>query len=407
MEKVKNFKMYDVAKSGFSIIRNLPVVGKRVVAVSLAMSFLSFAGCDSEVDDVYSDDLVVSSSDDSVLDETVVDSVSTDVDDVSSVSDTVSTDADVLDTTVVSGESSFLATDVVYTGVSSVATTSSSFGSSFGDHTVVGTTNSAGVRETSVVTKPAVQTSSSKGSLQTTFRETKTTTVTTTVPKSTVLETQPSQSKKYVLKDICYDADAFEFYACKLKKIFYPLDDTMYLYRDINDEYVYTDGKRECRIMLALLNSGRINKDVLKSELSRYSDYDISNAICLLGRLTYMELNNGTKLNYSDFTLDTDLAYSANEFRRMVSDYVDSNCNELYNETTNYFSDIDTGYGTYSGCDSIKNLVLGGMQYSAYSYKVYFSSLITTETMDVLEDEAINTAGSDLNEILNGKSLTR
>lgn len=109
----------------------------------------------------------------------------------------------------------------------------------------------------------------------------------------------------YRLEEIAYDAEAFNQYANRLKR-------ELFNGCGVDTPYGGTYGEVESRCILALLNNGRINGDVLARMLGNKSSETIASCTKFIYRVCYTQELCGTDLNFEKYTLDPSIGQYLN-----------------------------------------------------------------------------------------------
>lgn len=143
----------------------------------------------------------------------------------------------------------------------------------------------------------------------------------------------------YTLEEIAYDPIAFTMIADRLKK-------DLLNGNGIETEYGTVWGSAEAACILAILNNGKINEDVLTYNLGMYTAEDITNCTKFIYKIRYAQELCGTDLDFEKYTLDPSIGQFLNsiddEFRngtindKMYDMFVNGNYIEeyIYNPST-------------------------------------------------------------------------
>lgn len=126
----------------------------------------------------------------------------------------------------------------------------------------------------------------------------------------------------YRLEEIAYDPIAFAIFADSLKK-------DLLNGCGVPTEYGTVWGATEAQCILAILNHGKINDDVLESNLGIHTAEDITNCTKFIYKICYAQELCGTDVDFEKYTLDP----SIGQFLNSIDDaYRNGTINEvLYN----------------------------------------------------------------------------
>lgn len=110
----------------------------------------------------------------------------------------------------------------------------------------------------------------------------------------------------YTLEDIAYDWEAFFEYADRLK-------DDLFNGCGVPTEYGNAWGGTESKCILAILNHGKINDDVLESNLGMYTAEQLTNCTKFVYKICYAQELCGTDLDFEKYTLDPSIGQFLND----------------------------------------------------------------------------------------------
>ena len=310
----------------------------------------------------------------SAYDSSLVDDITTDVTiDENSKSYVTDTDGEI--SYVDAGVTTDNNTDVVGSKSSSVngVTTARSIGDN-GVVTTKKTTDNDTVKKGSTI-KTTITT---KKTTPTTTKKTTTTTKVTTTTKATTVTQPPVQN--YTIDDICYNADAFEYYAKKL------LQELMYPNGGMYNTYNGMDGEEEVRVILAMINNGYISQDVIREVFSKYPSDNIYNTYDYIKCLPYIEDYFGADVDYrnycctqrkyiGDYLMYIKGSYKNGSIQSVIKDQiVDNNIEQQYDDVSimMFYLGYDTAsYSQISYDDVLDNyfyVFTDEIQMSAYGY---------------------------------------
>ena len=138
--------------------------------------------------------------------------------------------------------------------------------------------------------------------------EAATTTTTTTTTKKPETTTTQAPVIEYKLENIGISADVFRWHAINLKKEI--MEEKM-----IGTSYAdYTAGGNEATFLLAMLNDGKINDEVLAEVFSDYTKEDMKNYTEFVYSIVDIQEMVGTgKIDYENYTLDKNIGSYINK----------------------------------------------------------------------------------------------
>lgn len=260
--------------------------------------------------------------------------------------------------------------------------------------TVTSTTKNSGSDTTKTTTKTTEKTTpTTKKTTTTTTKKTTTTTTTkktTTTPKPTETTTTTTVTEPpvitYTINDICYNADAFNYFADLLATDLRTAPNGGQ-YLSVSTPYGHSSGVNEAKFILALLNNGAISADVLSKCLSDISGNFLTYSSFVTSFASY-QMATGRTYNFSAYTCDN---------CRYVGDYIN-------NIEVNYIN------GTYPAffTDQITNNNINPQVYGNIAVRMFFWAYDLNYFMFTSYDAGsdIYNYVSNLRAIVNGRSYT-
>lgn len=193
--------------------------------------------------------------------------------------------------------------------------------------TVKITKTSANTTKTTVDT--AKTTNTTKTTKPTTKATTSTTKATTPKPTTTVTTTtteavtEPPVQQDYNINDICYSADAFRYFGDSLVNEL-KTDSNGTYYNLVGFKGVYTDLRVEGYYLLALLNYGAVNDDVICDVFNEFDKSKINSCIDFMDCLGSHSLNLNKKIDFEKISCDS--CKYVGQYANIVEDnYCDNN----------------------------------------------------------------------------------
>ena len=213
------------------------------------------------------------------------------------------------------------------------------------------------------------------------------TTKTITTEAKTELKTEPiteppvvtdAPRSDYNINEICYDANAFNYFADKLCVDLKTTGDGSY-YDFVNGSPLFNESK----YLLALLNEGYINEDVLMTVFADFSSYDMDRSNSFFGDYLFHQSTMSNKVKFGLYSCDDcqygqyidqiNDAYLNNYFDQFASDQlVDGNIEQRYLDSTAirvyfdlcdyhdlYTEDTDFFFETFPYMDKLESIVNG------------------------------------------------
>jgi hypothetical protein len=176
-------------------------------------------------------------------------------------------------------------------------------------------------KKTTNTTRGTNTTKSTNSTTKTTNSTTKTTKTTTKATTTTTKVTKPPVVR-YSIDDICYNVDAFEFYAKKLR------EDLMNNYMGVSFDGRYTNCSGESKYILLLLNNGCVSNDVIKSVFASYTGDNLYDCIVLVSSFSSFQECTNCNINFASYCCSN---------RKNAGNYIDAIKNNYKNNSIDSF----------------------------------------------------------------------
>lgn len=112
--------------------------------------------------------------------------------------------------------------------------------------------------------------------------------------------------RDYSFENIAHDVEVFAHHSRRLKR-------ELFQGIDIQSIYGFTSGEAECELLLAILNYGQIDDNVLQGVFQYYSESDIKNYQNFLYEIAYAHKKLGSNVDFTKYT-----------FNKTVGEYLNS-----------------------------------------------------------------------------------
>ena len=181
---------------------------------------------------------------------------------------------------------------------------------------------------------------------------------TTTISESTtevVTEspvTEPVKSE-YNINDICYDVNAFNYFADRLSVDLRTAGDGSF-YPLVQFDSNYSNLRCEASYLLALLNYNSINDDVIAEVLSQFSSDSINSCIDFAYNLGSYQADLNNRINFYAYACDQ-CKYAAEYVNNVQGNFFDGNIGAFVEDQI-YNNNIDP---LYSGSLSVRCFIAG------------------------------------------------
>lgn len=214
--------------------------------------------------------------------------------------------------------------------------------------------------KTTKTTPDTTKTTTSKTTTRPTTSKT-----TTTVTTTTEVVTEPPVIE-YNIDDISYNADAFKYYADMLS-IDLRTDSNGNFYEFINLNGNYTNMYLEGRYLLALLNYGAVNDDVIASAFSEFNDDTFRSCINFLYSLGSLNSDLNINVYFDDYSCNS--CKYVGQYANIIKDnYINNNMEEFISH------EIDDGNIEQRYYDSLAIKCLLGGYGNGYLYSIEFDN---------------------------------
>lgn len=168
---------------------------------------------------------------------------------------------------------------------------------------------------------------------QLTATSTTTTTTNTTTTTTTVTTTTDPVEHPYSLQEITTNVEAFEYYADKLNLAI--MAGITVEYFDADGNKITTNGYDEANVVLAVLNKGYINDEVLREVLSGYNAKQIKDYLDFCVKIPRNMQYSGATVDFNKYVLDSfkanEMNYIASEARKVINGGDSTNYNAVMN----------------------------------------------------------------------------